>query len=164
MLIRSALAMIGLLAGALPACGPDSPAQKDAEEAIIEQERRALDQWSSGNPLGYLEVAADDVTYVDDIAAHSRISGIGAMRTYLTSLKGKIPPHRYEIVDPSVQLYGDVGILTMRYHTYGADAKPMSRWKATSVYHRVGDEWRIVHAHWSLVKDAETGPRSSPEP
>lgn len=164
MLIRPALGMIGLLAGLLPACQPGSPGHKDAERAIVAQERRALEQWAKGNPLGYLDIDADDVTYFDDIGAHSRVNGIGAMRTYFTSLKGKIPPHRYEMLDPNVQLYGDIGILTLRYDAYGADATPMSRWKATSVYRRVDDQWRIVHAHWSLVKDGEAGPSSSPEP
>lgn len=80
---------------------------RDAEEAILAQERRALDQWAQGNPLGYLDIDADDVTYFDDIGVQSRISGVEAMRTYFNSLKGKIPPHRYDIVDPKVQVYGD---------------------------------------------------------
>jgi ketosteroid isomerase-like protein len=79
------------------------------------------------------------------------------MRAYLTSLKGRIPPHRYEIRDPKVQLHGDIGILTLRYDAYGAGADPMSRWKATSVYRRANNQWRIVHAHWSLVKDEVSG-------
>ena len=144
MLSRPVLGMVGLLAGLLSACQPGSPGQKEAEQAIVAQEHRALEQWAKGNPLGYLDSAADDVTYFDDIGAHSRVYGLGAMRAYLTSLKGRIPPHRYEIVDPKVQLYGDIGILTLRYHGYGADAQPMSRWKATSVYRRVDDQWRIV--------------------
>ena len=164
MLIRPALAMMGLVAGLLPACQPASPGPKDAKEAIVAQERRALDQWSKGNPLGYLDIEAADVTYFDDIGAHSRVNGIDAMRSYLTSLKGKIPPHRYEMLDPNVQLYGDIGILTLRYDAYGADASPMARWKATSVYRRVDDQWRIVHAHWSLVKDRAASPSSSPAP
>jgi hypothetical protein len=150
MLTRPALRLAGLLTGLLSACQPVAP---DAEQAIVAQERRALEQWAKGNPLGYLEIDADDVTYFDDIGAHARVTGIDAMRTYLTSLKGKIPPHRYEILDPKVQLFGDIGILTLRYEAYGADIQPVSRWKATSVYRRAHDEWRIVHAHWSLVKD-----------
>ena len=164
MTIRLMLGTVGVLAGCISACQPGAMDQRDAEQAILAQERRALDQWSKGNTLGYLDVDAEDVTYFDDIGAHSRLDGIDAMRAYATSLKGKIPPHRYEIVDPRVQLYGDIGVLTLRYHTYGTDSLPLSRWKATSVYHRVNDEWRIVHAHWSLVKDGAAAPGSSPEP
>lgn len=149
---RGTLAWLVLLALVPLGCQPQSAGQRDAERAIIAQERRAMDQWSQGNPLGYLDVDADDVTYFDDIAANSRIDGVEAMRSYFTSVKGKIPPHRYEIVDPKVQLYGDIGILTLRYHASTTDGKPLTRWKATSVYRRRGAEWRIVHAHWSTVK------------
>jgi hypothetical protein len=58
------------------------------------------------------------------------------------------------LLDPKVQLYGDVGILTLRYQTYALDGKVGAHWKATSVYHRAENDWRIVHGHWSLVKGA----------
>jgi ketosteroid isomerase-like protein len=155
MLIRSAPGRFGLLVCLLVGCGAGSAGQNDAAEAIVAQERRALDQWARGNPLGYLEIAAGDVTYFDDIGAHARVSGRDALRGYFASLKGKIPPHRYEMLDPKVQLYGDIGILTLRYHAYGAAPAPQARWKATSVYRRMDDQWRIVHAHWSLMKDGQ---------
>ena len=150
--MRQTLAVLALLVPALSACQPRSAGQGDTEQAILAQERRALDQWAQGNPLGYLDIDAGDVTYFDDIGANSRIDGIEAMRDYFTSLKGKIPAHRYEVVDPKVQVYGDIGILTLRYNAYAADGKLLARWKATSVHHRIENEWRIVHAHWSTVK------------
>lgn len=152
MLVRSTLVVIGLVALVLSACQPRPAAHEGAEQAILGQERRALDRWAQGDPLGYLDVDAGDVTYFDDIGAHSRIDGIDEMRTYFTSLKGKIPAHRYEVVDPKVQVHGDIGILTLRYDAYATDGKPLAHWKATSVYHRAQGQWRIVHAHWSLVK------------
>ena len=127
---------------------------KSDEHAILDQERRALDQWASGNPLAYVDIDADDVTYFDDIGAHRRIDGLDKLRTYLAGLMGKIPLHRYELVDPRVQIYGDVGILTLRYQPRDADGKPLTAWKATSVYRRSATDWRIVHAHWSMVKES----------
>lgn len=162
MLTRPALGLVALLNSLLIGCQHAAPGPQDAEQAIVAQERRALEQWAKGNPLGYLDVDADDVTYFDDIGAHSRVNGKEAMRTYFTALQGKIPPHRYEILDPKVQLYGDIGILTLRYEAYGAAPQPLSRWKATSVYHRTNDQWRIVHAHWSLVKAADSSGTSNP--
>lgn len=125
----------------------------EAEREILAQERRALDRWCQGDPLGYTEIYADDVTYFDDIGAQERVDGIGGMREYMDSLRGKIPPHRYEIVRPRVQVYGDVAILTLRYSTRSADGRPLTPWKATSVYRRTGEGWRIVHAHWSIAED-----------
>ncbi len=125
-----------------------------AEQEILSQERRALDRWSKGDPLGYLEIMAADVTYLDDIGAQRRVNGIEAQRAYLSSLQGKIPPHEYELQDPKVQLYGDTAVLTMRYAPSGGDGTPLPPWKATSVYRRENEEWRIVHAHWSMVKES----------
>ena len=146
------LILMALFVLAFSGCQRRSAGQRDAEQAILAQERRALDRWAQGDPLGYLDIDADDVTYFDDIGAQSRVNGIEPMREYLTSLKGKTPPHKYEVVDPKVQVYGDIGILTLRYNAYATDGKPLARWKATSVYRRIRSEWRIVHAHWSLVK------------
>lgn len=125
----------------------------EAADTILALERSALDRWSHGDPLGFPEIQAPDITYFDDIAAHSRIDGLEAMREYMTALVGQIPEHRYEVVDPKVQLYGNVGILTLRYHTFDAEGAPLTPWKATSVYRRMGDTWRCVHAHWSIVKE-----------
>jgi len=128
--------------------------RENDERAILGQECRALDQWAAGNPLGYVDIDADDVTYFDDIGAHSRIDGLDTLRTYLAGLIGKIPPHKYELVDPRVQVYGDVAILTLRYQPSDTDGKPLTAWKATSVYRRSATDWRIVHAHWSTVKES----------
>lgn len=126
-----------------------------AVEAILALERSALDRWSQGDPFGYLEIHAEDVTYFDDIAAQTRIDGVDALREYFrNTLEGNLPPHEYELVNPRVQVYGDTGILTMRYHPRGPDGTMMPAWKATSVYRRDDGAWRCVHAHWSMVKEA----------
>ncbi|MCK4585577.1 nuclear transport factor 2 family protein [candidate division WOR-3 bacterium] len=130
-----------------------TPTQENVEQAILAKERQALDHWAQGDPLGFSVNFADDVTYFDDIAAHTRIDSLEEMQNYLTSLKGKIPPHSYEIVDPKVQVYGDIAILTLRYHPTSTEGEPGPPWKATSVYKLTNGEWHVVHAHWSLVKE-----------
>jgi ketosteroid isomerase-like protein len=124
------------------------------ERAILAQERRALERWSQGQPLGYVDIQAEDSTYFDDIGAQRRLDGIDAVRSYLASLEGKIPPHRYEVADPKVQIYGDTAILTLRYEPSTGDGSSLPPWKATSVYRRTGGAWRIVHAHRSVVKES----------
>ncbi len=123
-----------------------------AEEAILATERRALDRWSGGDPSGYAESAADDVTYFDDIGAHDRVDGGEALRACAKSLQGQIPAHSYAMARPRVQLFEDIGILTYTYIPTMPDGETGTLWKATTVYHRSGDDWRLVHAHWSLVK------------
>lgn len=129
----------------------ETPTQEDVEQTILAKERQALDRWAAGDPVGFSEGFAEDVTYFDDIGASTRIDGLEELRTYLTSLEGEIPPHTYEIVDPKVQVYGDIAICTLRYHGSIND-EPGSPWKATDVYRLTDGEWHLVHAHWSLVK------------
>jgi ketosteroid isomerase-like protein len=124
-----------------------------AEKAVLAQERRALDEWARGALVRFTDVDAEDATYFDDIGAQRRLDGLRAIRSYMSSMEGKIPPHRYEVVDPKVQVYGDVAVLTLRYEPSTADGNPLQVWKATSVYRRADGEWRRVHAHWSMVKD-----------
>jgi hypothetical protein len=70
-----------IVAGASCAATPG----ESVEETVLALERRALDQWAAGNPQGYAQDVAEDVTYFDDIAAATRVSGREAWRTYLAS-------------------------------------------------------------------------------
>ena len=126
---------------------------ENVEQDILAKERQALDRWSAGDPLGFAVNFADDATYFDDIAAHTRLDGLEEIKKHLGSLEGQIPEHNYEIVDPKVQVFGRVAILTLRYHGSTADGQPGPPWKATSVYNFINDDWQVVHAHWSLVKE-----------
>lgn len=121
-------------------------------QAILAAERQALDHWAQGRTRQYFDHWGEDVTYFDDLGAVSRIDGLPAMRAYAASLEGKVPPHRYELVDPKVQVFGDIGIVTLRYEPFTADGAPLQPWKASLVYRRTGREWRVVHGHWSMVK------------
>ncbi|UCG61744.1 MAG: nuclear transport factor 2 family protein [Candidatus Zixiibacteriota bacterium] len=127
------------------------PGQEAVEQAILAMERQALDRWSAGDPVGFAENAADDITYYDDIAAQTRLDGLEELRSYLTSLEGQIPAHDYELLDTRVQVYGDIAISTLHYQP-NVDGEPGPLWKATDVYRFSNGEWRMVHAHWSLVK------------
>ncbi len=127
--------------------------EEDVEQTILAKERKALDRWSAGDPSGFSVNFAENATYFDDIAAHTRLDGLDEIQKHIASLEGKIPIHNYEIVDPKVQVFGEVAILTLRYHGSLPDGQPTPPWKATSVYHLVDNNWQIVHAHWSLVKE-----------
>ena len=137
----------------LASCGIEqsTPPQENVEETILALERDALDQWSQGNPAGFAVHIADNGTYMDDIGAANRLVGIEAAKSYFASLEGKIPPHNYEIVDPLVQVYDDIAILTFQYHSK-IDTMSGPPWKATSVYHFNDSIWQMVHANWSLLK------------
>ena len=129
----------------------NTPTGENTEQTILALERQGLDHWAQGNPLGMSDNFADDITYFDDIGATARLDGLKEMQKYLASLE--IPPHSYELVNPKVQIYGDIAILTLRYQSTSLDGKPDPPWKATSVYRLIDGEWQVVHANWSTVKE-----------
>ncbi len=124
------------------------------EEVILAQAGSDLDRWSHGDTEGYGQSAADDVTYFHNAPAHARVDGVRAFREFLSAIKGQIPPHNYEIVHPKVQVYGDVGILTLQYHAFTPDGEPLARGRGTIVYRLAGEAWKMVHTHWSVLEDA----------
>ena len=126
----------------------------NSEDAILAQARKDFDRWSEGDTEGYGQSAADDITYFHNVPAHPRVDGIQAFREYLAALRGQIPPHKYEIVDPKVQVYGSIGILTLQYHAFLPQGEPLVRGRGTCVYRKTDGAWEMVHAHWSGLEDA----------
>ena len=80
-------------------------------EQILRLERAALDRWGAGDPDGFLEAYAEDVTYFDPVTA-ARIDGHDAMREYYRPWIGKIKVDRYEILNPSAVVTDDIALLT----------------------------------------------------
>jgi len=131
----------------------NKPIIEEIEQIILTLEQNALDSYSKGNPIDFSDNFAEDATYFDDIGAHMRLDSIKEIKSYFVSQDGKVPPHNYELVNPKVQVYDDIAILTLRYHSTSLDGEPAPPWKATSVYRLLDGKWQVVHANWSLVKE-----------
>lgn len=123
-------------------------------DTIIALERAALDRWGRGDPQGYIDTFARDITYFDPFT-EQRIDGIDAMKAMLAPFVGKIKIDRYEMLNPQVQRSGDVAVLSFNLlsHTHNPDGSPRAvRWNSTEVYRRTAGEWRIIHNHWSFTR------------
>lgn len=128
---------------------------QEVEKEIVAHEHTMWDRWSAGDPLGFAESFQDDATLFrwQDVQAQARLDGLEEIQEYLATFEGNIPVHKYEMVDSRVQVYGEIAILTFEYHITMPDGESDLPWKATDVYRLVNGEWKIVHAHWSLVKE-----------
>lgn len=147
--VSSAIAILAcvLIVGAAAA---DSPAPADE---VIALERAALDRWGRGDPGGFLDTYADEVSYFD-VATEQRIDGHAAMRDYYRPFTGKIRVARYEMISPRVQRRGDVAVLSynLRSDAVQPDGTEVTmRWNSTAVYARSGGTWKMIHSHWSLT-------------
>jgi ketosteroid isomerase-like protein len=114
---RRSLTGFGILAITLAtACArAAAPVQPDT---IIALERGALDRWGRGDPQGYLDLYARDVTYFDPMR-EKRIDGFDAMKQALEPIKGLVKIDQHEMIAPQVYRAGDAAILTYNLVSYG---------------------------------------------
>jgi ketosteroid isomerase-like protein len=122
---------------------------------ILMLERGALDRWGRGDPGGFLDVYAADISYFDPLTA-ARIDGHQEMVDYYRPWVGKIRIDRYEMLNPQVVIDGKLALLTYNLVNYVRDANGVesaaSRWNSTTVYQYRGDAWKAVHSHWSFTR------------
>jgi uncharacterized protein (TIGR02246 family) len=136
----------------------------DVAQQIIALERSALDRWIRGDPDGYLSLYANDATYFDPFR-DKRVDGLDQLSARVAPMRGiKLPftEPRYEMIDPRVDVEGNVAVLTFNLVNYGkptgsADERVLARWNATEVYRRQNGAWRIGHTHWSFTQPQLAG-------
>lgn len=116
---------------------------------IIALERAALDRWGAGDPSGYLEISAPDVTYFDPFLGR-RIDGLEALSAWYAPLRGTIHIDRYELIEPKVLVCGEVAVLTFNLVSHSGTTT--MRWNCTEVYRQDLVGWRIVQTHWSITQ------------
>ena len=130
---------------------------RTSADQILMLERVALDRWGKGDPGGFLEVYAPDITYFDPVTA-ARIEGHQAMADYYRPWVGKIQVARYEMLNPQVVVDGNMALLTYNLVNYVQDAQGVesvgSCWNSTTVYQHRGGTWQAVHSHWSFTRHA----------
>jgi hypothetical protein len=131
-----------------------SSTEESVQETLLAQLRSAMGRWYKGDPSCYADLFADDLTYFAPVTG-GRLEGIGALRALFAPVAGKIHVPRFQMLNPKLQLHDDIGILTYNVHEYASDDSATARWNATEVYRRIGNEWRIIHGHWSAIASAQ---------
>jgi ketosteroid isomerase-like protein len=125
------------------------------KETILSLEKGAMERWRRGDPWGWAEISAKEVTYVDP-GLTKPIVGLEEYKTYLKQLEGKVHYQGSEFIDPKVVGVGDAAVLTYNYRSTvtepEATAANQTLWNATEVYFRLDGKWRIAHTHWSYVR------------
>lgn len=145
--------MVFVVSGSLLIAARGRVSATTSEHKVIALERAALDRWGAGDPSGFLETYAREITYFD-AGTERRIDGRAAMADYYRPFAGKIKIASYAILNPRVQQHGNVAVLTynLRSDVVQPDGKQATvRWNSTAVYTRIGGKWKTVHSHWSLT-------------
>jgi ketosteroid isomerase-like protein len=145
----------------LASAAPAAP-QATVADTIVRLERGALDRWGKGDPQGYVELFAPEITYFDPFT-EKRVDGIDAMKKMLAPFVGKIHIDSYDLLNAKVQQSGDIAVLTFNLvsHTRNPDGSPkLVRWNSTEVYRRTAGKWRIIHNHWSFIRPGTPNPET----
>ena len=125
------------------------PNEQEITKTIIALESAALERWRNGDPSGFLEICAPDVVYFDPYL-EKRIDGIEALTQYYKTIWGQVRFDRFELLNPCVQVSGELAVLTFNYVSYTGDKQ--SRWNCTEVYRYDNEQWKIIQTHWSYTR------------
>jgi uncharacterized protein (TIGR02246 family) len=124
------------------------------EETILSLEKSAMERWRNGDPWGFVELCAEDMSYVDPVVTRP-ILGLAEFTAYMKRLEGEVHYQRSEFIDPKVVVVGDAAVLSYNYRssvlTPEGTIVSQTPWNATEVYFRRDGQWRIVHTHWSFI-------------
>jgi ketosteroid isomerase-like protein len=152
---RRASVAVVVLAIAFVASWAANAREQQADADVIATERAALERWGKGDPDGFLSTYAPEITYFDP-TQERRVDGLPAMTAVLSPVRGKIHIDRFEILNPKVQRYGDVAVLSYNIVNYqkqqDGTERPTTRWNSTAVFRRLDGKWRTIHSHFSYTK------------
>jgi ketosteroid isomerase-like protein len=125
------------------------------EATILSLEQAAMERWRNGDPWGFVEISADDLSYVDPGLAQPLL-GIEKYRLYMKGIEGQVHYQRSEFIDPQVLLVGEAAVLSYNYRSSvlssAGQVVNQTNWNSTEVYFHRNDRWQIVHTHWSFLK------------
>lgn len=138
-----------LFSAAISANAAKGAMSEDTAEKIIRMERAALDRWIHGDPDGVLALYDPEIVYFDPFQPQ-RLNGFDKVRDYYNSFRGQVQFDRYELIEPKVQIDGNMAVLTFNFVSYNREGE--NRWNATEIYRFRNNQWRIIQSHWSLTQ------------
>jgi len=120
------------------------------EEIIITKEKAILNRWKTGDIFGFIEAAAEEITYFDP-GLEKRCTGKKEFHDWIAAFNGTFSFPDYELLDPHVQMHGDVGILTFNFIGFMKDGSK-EYFNTTEVYKLIEEDWNLISSHWSQTK------------
>lgn len=124
-----------------------------AATMIIGLEENALARWIDGDPSGYLDLYASDVSYLAE-GLGARVDGLEALRSLLANMDGTPMVPKAVLVDPLVTGVGEVARLACNADWLSETGERIRRWNCTEIYRRKNGTWEIAHSHWSIVQES----------
>jgi ketosteroid isomerase-like protein len=131
-------------------CSKGDTTHMTPQEIIIAKEKAILDRWITGDTFGFIEAAAEEITYFDP-GLEKRCTGKKDFHDWIAAFNGTFSFPGYELHDPQVQMHGDVGILTFNFIGFMKDGSK-EYFNTTEVYKLIEGDWKLISSHWSQTK------------
>ena len=126
--------------------------QQAIANQIIEREKASVSAWQRKDKAFWADFLSDDATFFSSqspyLDTEPKVNFLPKFEQYVEMFK-IIDTQMY---NPRVQVYGDTAILTYNSATsISMGGQPMNyTGKATTVYVKQGNTWRVVHSHETM--------------
>lgn len=121
---------------------------------LLALETAAMERWRKGDPYGFIEISAPEVTYFDT-GTPARIDGLEALKAEYDKRMGQRHYDVMEFVKPNVQVHGNTAVLFYNFLSItlnpNSTIKTRTPWNCTEVFAKIDGKWKIVHTHWSFI-------------
>jgi ketosteroid isomerase-like protein len=123
-------------------------------------ESAAMERWRKGDPRGFIDISAQEVTYFDT-GTPKRLDGLDALKAEYAKRVDKIHYDVMEFIDPKILVHDNAAVLFYRFFSthLNPDGSIAGRipWNCTEVFSKIDGKWKIVHTHWSFINGEVNG-------
>jgi hypothetical protein len=125
-----------------------APSDQEVLGELMALETEALNPYyGESDPTRYVEQFTSDATYFDPWSG-GRLEG-AEIGEHLMGFKGVIPLNEYELVDPRVNVFGEIAIFTVVCESTNMETGVTTPWNVTLIYRRSEGGWEKIHANWN---------------
>lgn len=140
-----------------PGTGGDgaSPSNLEADrQAVIEAHLALVHAYEYGDAERFINgLDSSPELLIFHPRLHNRFGGIEQVRLDITRMFGRIGKARWTDVHQAVVVEGDTAWLTAQVVVESPNIDTFVG-RATEIYRRRADGWRLAHAHWSANPEA----------
>lgn len=148
------LVAVGLSLGIFTATGTlAGPSEQESiASQLIAREKASVEAWKRKDKAFFADFLTDDSTYFNSFNPYLETDPKANFLPKFEQYAEMFKYNDFQMYNPRVQVYGDTAVLTYNSSvsvTFGGQPLNYTA-KATSIYVKQGNTWRVVHAHETM--------------